>query len=47
MGDTQRVAVVQLLWLVKVHESSETLGGVTKSLVDMPGHCGLNSTCKL
>ena len=35
------------LWLVRDQLSNETDGGVTKSLADIPLHCGLNSTCKL
>ena len=35
------------LWLVSVHWSMGTDGGVTKSLDDIPSHWGLNSTCKL
>jgi hypothetical protein len=32
---------------VRDHWESGTDGGVTKSLADIPGHCGLNNTCKL
>lgn len=35
------------LWLVRVQSANATLGGVTKSLEDMPGHCGLNRTWRV